>query len=894
MKKKTDRRRGLDLSAGLNLAVVTAFTALVLWGIFLVREKILQNTQEMGTSLAESYAAEEQSRIQVYGLLIRLGLSHMDKIAENGGSREEIQGWLADYDRDLAEILGVRVVDPYAVVDGEILAAAPWEGDGDYAYENTEWYQRASAQAENTIFTDAYRDVITGREMITIARESGKTGNLLAFDVFLDNFYVHKNHAELPERSSFLLFDSSDHMIYSDTDLTGSEKEVEEYTSRLLSQIREGEMESFNASIRDLDGKRRGVYYYEMDNGWISVITIPMDTILQGEVDGIFLFLLGVCLLLLAVVLFTVFRAFLGRERLRRVSDTLTILGDSYYGIYRVNYARGTYETVKSPEDVAARLGTEGDYRELMKVMEELVDEKTIREFKECFSLENIRRLIGEKVYDFGGDYKRMFEDGYRWVNARMIYSHSLGLDEVILCFREVDAEKQLQLKQQMLLESSLEAAKKSTRDRSIFFSHVSHDMRTPLNAVIGLSDLALEHENDPGKMGEYLRKIRQAAKQLLSLINDILDISRIEQRGEGAVDNRPSDLVRCVEECGEMFADQARKEEKTLTVSCQVRSRVANCDPFRISQIINNLVSNALKYSGAGASISLTLRQLEHGAEEGKYQIVVEDTGFGMSEEFQKQIFQPFTRETTFTPVTTVGTGLGMPIVKNLVQQMGGEITVRSRLGEGSTFTVTLPLTPADAPEEGTAGEERAFGETAAAGKSVSGEAAAAGKLSGEAAAAGKLSGEERAGAETTPGEHPLAGKRILVAEDNEINMEIAVEFLTMMGAEVMQAKNGQEAVEQFAQSAPGSVDVILMDMQMPVMDGCEASRRIRDMDRPDGRTVIIVAVTANAFAEDVARTREAGMDGHLAKPIDFQALVQLLRTLGESEKGRQPGHPV
>ncbi len=616
----------------------------------------------------------------------------------------------------------------------------------------------------------------------------------------------------------------------------------------------------------------------------ISVITIPMDTILQGEVDGIFLFVRGGCSLLMAGVLFTVFRAFLGRESLRRGSDTLTIRGDSYYGIYRVNYARGTYETVKSPEDVAARLGTEGDYRELMKVMEELVDEKTIREFKECFSLENIRRLIGEKVYDFGGDYKRMFEDGYRWVNARMIYSHSLGLDEVILCFREVDAEKQLQLKQQMLLESSLEAAKKSARDRSIFFSHVSHDMRTPLNAVIGLSDLALEHENDPGKMGEYLRKIRQAAKQLLSLINDILDISRIEQRGEGAVDNRPSDLVRCVEECGEMFADQARKEEKTLTVSCQVRSRVANCDPFRISQIINNLVSNALKYSGAGASISLTLRQLEHGAEEGKYQIVVEDTGFGMSEEFQKQIFQPFTRETTFTPVTTVGTGLGMPIVKNLVQQMGGEITVRSRLGEGSTFTVTLPLTPADAPEEGTAGEERAFGETAAAGKSVS----------GEAAAAGKLSGEERAGAETTPGEHPLAGKRILVAEDNEINMEIAVEFLTMMGAEVMQAKNGQEAVEQFAQSAPGSVDVILMDMQMPVMDGCEASRRIRDMDRPDGRTVSIVAVTANAFAEDVARTREAGMDGHLAKPIDFQALVHLLRTLGESEKGRQTGHPV
>lgn len=848
MRSKRRKKGKPDLSTGLNLAVVTAFTALILWGVFLVRDKMLQNTQELGTSLAESYALEEQSRIQVYGMLIRLGTKHMDTLTENGSSGEEIQKWLSDYDRDLEDILGARVVDPYAVVNGEILAAAPWEGDREYEYENTEWYRKAMEEGNEVIFTDAYVDAITGRELVTVARKAEHSDSVLAFDIFLDNFYIHKNLAELPEHSSFFLYDSSGQLIYSITELDTSREEAKVYTRQLLEGIQDGTLEPFNSSIRDLDGRQRGVYYYKMDNGWTSVITIPLNTILQGETDEIFLFLLGICLLLLAVVLFTVFREFLGKERLRRISDTVNILGNSYYGIYRVNYVQGTYETVKSSEDVADRLGREGDYGVLMEVMRELVDEQTNEDFQKSFSLENIRRLVEKGIYDFGGDYKRLFGDHYRWVNARMICSSSLGLDEVIICFREVDAEKQLQLKQQMLLESALESARKSARDKSMFFSHVSHDMRTPLNAVIGLADLALEHRDDSGKMTDYLEKIRQAGRQLLTLINDILDISKIDQGGAGTLDSKPADLQKCVEDCASMFGDEAEKTGKVFRTEFSVRDRMVYCDTFRISQILNNLLSNAFKYSGPGAEIVLKVKQLEYGAAKGKYEITVADTGFGMSGEFLERIFQPFTRETRFSPVQTVGTGLGMPIVKSLVQQMDGDISVKSELGKGSTFTVTLPFAPAE-PEEEVPEPEEAFS---------------------------------------------LEGKRILVAEDNGINMEITVEFLTMMGAEVVQAADGREAVKRFAESEPGSIDAVLMDMQMPEMDGCEASRKIRSLDRPDSRTVPIVAVTANAFAEDVAQTKAAGMDGHLAKPIDFKALCRLLESIAvqrQQEKGRQDG---
>ena len=284
-------------------------------------------------------------------------------------------------------------------------------------------------------------------------------------------------------------------------------------------------------------------------------------------------------------------------------------------------------------------------------------------------------------------------------------------------------------------------------------------------------------------------------------------------------------------------FRELARKEDRDFTVELELTDAQVEGDPFKLGQILGNLLSNAFKYSRPGDRVRLTVKQFDF-QQHSKYQFTVEDTGIGMSEQFLEHIFDPYARETRFAAQTVTGTGLGMPIVKSLVQRMSGEITVESVLGKGSRFTVTLPMEAVR--EEGAAQAEAPAEETV-----------------------------------------DLNGRRALLAEDNELNMEIAVELLTMHGVEVLQARDGAEAVSLFQKSPPYAVDAVLMDMQMPVMDGCEAARAIRALDRPDAASVPIIAVTANAFAEDIARTTEAGMNGHISKPIDFALLCRTLARL-------------
>ena len=266
--------------------------------------------------------------------------------------------------------------------------------------------------------------------------------------------------------------------------------------------------------------------------------------------------------------------------------------------------------------------------------------------------------------------------------------------------------------------------------------------------------------------------------------------------------------------------------------------------DPFRVTQLLNNLLSNAFKFTEAGGEIKLKVSQVEN-QEYAKYKIIVSDTGLGMSEEFLEKLFEPYARETRFSARKIVGTGLGMSIVKSLVDQMEGHINVESELGKGTTFTLILPFETADEKEETNTVLE----------------------------------------AEETDISFSLAGRKILLAEDNEINMELATEILSMHGVEIVQAWNGKEAADIFCSSDEYSFDAILMDMQMPEMDGCEAAKLIRSSGRADAESIPIIAVTANAFAEDIAATAEAGMNAHISKPIDFKILCDTLEKLIEEK---------
>lgn len=844
MKKSRRHPPHIDLPMKLNIAILIAFSVMIFWGIFLVRDKLLQNSHEMGTYLARSYATEEENRISIYKMLMNLGGGYFEEKISSGADSDELQQWLADYFRHLSTVLQTELLDPYAVVDGSIIAATPWEGDASYEYRQAEWYRRALEAGGEIIFTDAYQDAITGRYMITISMQLADTDDVLAFDVFLDNFHSHKNKASMPDGSSYFLFDGSGALMYIASDLQITDPQVQDYASRLLDSIEDGSLSSYNETIRGLDGKQRGVYYHRMDNGWVSVITIPVAQILQGDIDRIMILLVFICTILLLAVLAVLIRSYFGDRQRRRSADIIQILGDSYYAIYRIDYAAETYETVKGSEDVRETLGTGGDYRLLIRTVRELVDKKTYEEFEQCFSIENIKRLLKNEIYDFGGDYQRRFGNVYKWVNIRLIFNKAPDSHEVLLCFREIESEKHQRLQQQLLLETSLEAAKKTSRDKTIFFSNISHDMRTPLNAIIGLSRLAQQNQDDLQKVHEYMEKIEQSGQQLLTLINDILDMSKLEQGVVGSLDCKPTNLEQCLKDCVGLFTEQAKEEDKHLYLEIRLRDATVMCDAFRLSQIINNLISNAMKYSRAGADITVRLEQLEHQDTQSRYQLMVEDTGVGMSEEFLSKIFEPFARETLFSPAGVTGTGLGMPIVKNLVQQMNGEITVRSALGKGTAFTITFPFQIIDAQKEAPAAQEEEV--------------------------------------------FDLQNINILLVEDNEINMEITTEFLTMAGAEIAQAWNGREALELFRSSPVGFYDFILLDMQMPEMDGCTACQEIRALDRPDAAAVPIIAVTANAFAEDVARTTAAGMNAHISKPIDFELLFRLLGSLSHSDDSR------
>lgn len=388
--------------------------------------------------------------------------------------------------------------------------------------------------------------------------------------------------------------------------------------------------------------------------------------------------------------------------------------------------------------------------------------------------------------------------------------------------------------------EEALLEARQANTAKSQFFANMSHDLRTPLNAIIGYTQLGLRKDTSAEDMHGYLEKIGSSGDHLLTLINDVLEMSRIEA---GHMELKPEETDLCDVLCGirDMFAEQMRQKNVAFTVDGDaVQNRRVLCDTNRLNRILLNLVSNAYKFTPEGGSVSVTLKQTGRRDDLADYELTVADTGIGMSEEFAARIFEPFERERTSTVSGIQGTGLGMAITKAIVDSMDGCIDVQSKQGEGSLFTVLLTFPVLSGEEGGCHCEEKP----------------------------------------AEPEKRDYTGRRLLLAEDNEINREIACTILTDAGFAVDTAENGQVAVGMLEGSTPGTYDAVLMDIQMPVMDGFEASKTIRSLPDAALAAVPIIAMTANAFAEDVAAERAAGMNAHISKPLNQR---DMFRTLEE-----------
>lgn len=422
-------------------------------------------------------------------------------------------------------------------------------------------------------------------------------------------------------------------------------------------------------------------------------------------------------------------------------------------------------------------------------------------------------------------------------------------LDERTLLSNAITALKD-DSEQKQKYESAYYEAEAASQAKSAFLSSMSHDIRTPMNAIVGMTALALQHRDEPVYVEDCLKKVQAASDYLLDIINNVLDMSRIEA-GRIPIVEEPVLIPALIDSVVSLMASSIDSKAQTLNVDMsQIQNAAVLGDSVHLVQVFVNIVSNAVKFTPEGGRLTLSVREAACG--EPSYSLYVftfSDTGIGIPPAFVDQVFDTFSRADGLDSAKTEGTGLGMAIAKNLIELMGGNIRCESELGRGTTFTVTLHMRRIDADK-------------AAALMSVHGKARAT-----------QAEGEE-------PVVH-LNGRRILLVEDNAMNREIARRILGETGAEIIEAQNGQEAVEFFSSHPAGYFDLIFMDVQMPVMNGYDATAAIRSMDRPDAASIPIYAMTANTFDEDVRRVKAAGMNGHIGKPYNPSTVYRVLARL-------------
>ena len=407
---------------------------------------------------------------------------------------------------------------------------------------------------------------------------------------------------------------------------------------------------------------------------------------------------------------------------------------------------------------------------------------------------------------------------------------------EILYVTQIIDDYKQKELAYQQELVKAVESANQANTAKTDFLNRMSHDIRTPLNGILGMLDIAQKNETNPKALLECHEKMRTAAFHLKALVNDVLDMQRMET-DRFFLEQIPFDIREILDNCWSMLEAQASRLDITLKKikPGSLKYPYLIGSPLHIRQIFMNLLSNAIKYNKPGGSISVHAKIIRQVHQNVIYKFIISDTGIGISPEFQKHIFEPFAQEDTGARTIYKGTGLGMAIVHRLVQEMGGTIQLKSEKNVGSTFTLILPFTIDEH-------QPSASAETAT----------------------------------DTPAD--LTDLHILVVEDNELNLEIAVFSLEAAGLNVSTAINGLEAVRLFEKSKPYEYDIILMDIMMPVMNGLDAAKAIRGLSRPDAPTVPIIALSANAFAEDIQKSKNAGINEHLAKPLEMDKVLKVI----------------
>lgn len=534
------------------------------------------------------------------------------------------------------------------------------------------------------------------------------------------------------------------------------------------------------------------------------------------------------------------------RRTKQQYYDLLSSINSNYYFIYLVNLEDGSGIPLRLPETECAvftSYSTNGLY-DIEPLVRSHFHPDDSAKILEHFSLSGLRRQKKDRHIDFALECRsRLFDSEYRWTafNSTLL-AQSDGYHQIILTLRDIHEDKLKELREQQALQEAFDAAKAANMAKNEFLSRMSHDIRTPMNAIMGMTAIAGKYLDDKDRIQDCLAKITTASNHLLNLINEVLDMAKIES-GKLNLLEEDFSISAMLQELLDLINPQllVKKHHFTLTKAPELRDNVLG-DKLRLKQLLLNILANAIKYTPPYGSISLEVRETHSRLHDTiGYEFIITDNGIGMDSEFAAKIFEPFARASDSRTSEIEGTGLGMTIALNIARMMNGTIDVQSTLGKGSAFKATVYLRPHQQIRSS--------------------------KASAPAAGIDSLQ------------EIRCRGKQVLLVEDNELNLEIAVELLKYAGLNITTAKNGLEGLDKFKAAPPGTYALILMDIQMPVMNGLEAAKAIRALPVKDAQTVPIVAMTANAFPEDIAATLQAGMNEHLSKPIDLEQFHSILQ---------------
>ena len=520
-------------------------------------------------------------------------------------------------------------------------------------------------------------------------------------------------------------------------------------------------------------------------------------------------------------------------KQVKKTRQALHALGTAYYHISRLNLKTKKIELVKRSRemDMGIKENT-ADWDPQFKIIEDIIAEPFVQKYMEFFDIQTMAARLHNKE-SMSSEFKK--KDG-SWFLSMVVpqsYDKNGKVTSVLIANRDVTEEKLRELRQEEELREAKLKAECANKAKSSFLYNMSHDIRTPMNAIIGYADLASRHLKETDKLGRYLEKIQICGERLLSLLSNVLDLARIENN-KIEMEYDVSNVHENFENCVAMFQQLAESKNQTLSLTEQIMYPYVYMDAPHLSEIWFNIISNAIKYTNTGGTISCDVVQKSCEKDDWCNMIItITDNGIGMSEDFQKHIFEIFERERNSTVSHIEGSGIGMGITKKLVDLMDGTIEVKSKQGEGSIFTVTIPCRKAS--EEETLAKKNS----------------------------------------NLCNKNCLNGVRILLVEDNEINTEIATELLTEEGCIVETANDGVACIDMIEKADADYYKLILMDIQMPVMNGYDATLAIRKMKDSKKARIPIIAMTANAFAEDIQKVLSVGMNAHVAKPVDMNILV-------------------